>query len=724
MNAALRKFALVLLAMWLATPGVAQLLPLPEEPPTDNVVLIADRVYLNGNDVLIAEGRVEAVQGDVRMQAARIQYNGNSDLVTVNGPIHLQNGQDMRLVASYAELDPEFRNAILYSARIVLAEQVQLATSHMRRVEGRYNVLDNTTVTSCKVCNDGEAPLWEMRAQRVVHDQEERQLYFENAQFRVMNTPVLYFPQLRMPDPTLRRSSGFLFPEIHQNSELGFGVKIPYFQTLGPHRDILFTPFLAQNTTTLELRYRQAFRNGRMTWLGAISDDTIFPDQPRYYAFGEGQFDLKRDYKLSFDVKMVSDDSYLLDYDYSDDDRLNSDITLRRTRRDENTRFALLHYQSLRSSDNDKTLPTVVALAETERRFFPTSIGGEARLKLQLHSHFRDSHSGVDGPDDDTDADGRDVARATAALWWRRNWTLANGLRTGVTSEVAFDAFNTEEDDVFEGSESQVTPTIAAHFRYPMTRIAADGSTQTLEPLAQFSWSGGDTLDIANDESTRVEFDEGNLLALSRFPSTDRRERGAAAALGVNWARFTSSGWKTHVSFGQIYQEDPHPDFTRSSGLQHSPSDFLMAGQISNDQGLSFMARGLMDTSGSFDKASARASWNNDSVFLDASFVWLRADPRENRADNMSEWVIDTRYRMSRHWTALADWRYDVQAGQTAEAGFGLEYRNECVKVGLSLSRSFISTTTNSPRTDIGLTVALMGFSVKSIDKSYHRTCG
>ena len=416
MNAALRKFALVLLARWLATPGVAQLLPLPEEPPTDNVVLIADRVYLNGNDVLIAEGRVEAVQGDVRMQAARIQYNGNSDLVTVNGPIHLQNGQDMRLVASYAELDPEFRNAILYSARIVLAEQVQLATSHMRRVEGRYNVLDNTTVTSCKVCNDGEAPLWEMRAQRVVHDQEERQLYFENAQFRVMNTPVLYFPQLRMPDPTLRRSSGFLFPEIHQNSELGFGVKIPYFQTLGPHRDILFTPFLAQNTTTLELRYRQAFRNGRMTWFGAISEYTIFPDQPRYYAFGEGQFDLKRDYKLSFDVKMVSDDSYLLDYDYSDDDRLNSDITLRRTRRDENTRFALLHYQSLRSSDNDKTLPTVVALAETERRFFPTSIGGEARLKLQLHSHFRDSHSGVDGPDDDTDADGRDVARAPAAL--------------------------------------------------------------------------------------------------------------------------------------------------------------------------------------------------------------------------------------------------------------------------------------------------------------------
>ncbi|WP_127111934.1 LPS-assembly protein LptD [Shimia sediminis] len=724
MNAALRKMCLVVLALWLATPGLAQLLPLPEAPPSENVVLIADRVYLNGDDVLIAEGRVEAVQGNVRLRANRIQYNGNSNLVTVTGPIHIQNGPDMRLVATYAELDPEFRNAILHSARVVLADQVQLASSHMRRVEGRYNVLEKTTVTSCKVCDDGKAPLWEMRAERVIHDQQERQLYFENTQFRVLDVPVFYFPQMRMPDPTLRRTSGFLIPEIHQNSELGFGIKIPYFQTLGPHRDLLIKPFISQNSNTLELRYRQAFRDGRMTWSGAVSDDTIYPDQPRYYLFGEGAFDMERDYKLSFDVKMVSDDSYLLDYDYSDEDRLNSDITLRRTRRDENTRFALLHYKSLRTNDDDSTLPTLVALAETERRYFPTAIGGEARLKLQLHSHWRDSSSDVDGPDNDTDADGRDVTRATAALWWRRNWTLQNGLRTGVTSEVAFDGFHTSQDAVYQGTEAQVTPVVAAHLSYPMTKIAADGSTQTLEPLAQISWSGGDTLENANDESTRVEFDEGNLLALSRFPSSDRRERGLAAALGVNWARFNPNGWNTHLSFGQVFQEDPHPDFSRSSGLQDSPSDFLMAGQISNDNGLSFMARGLVDTNGEFDKASARATWSNDKVFLDASFFWLRADPQENRTDNLSEWVIDTRYRMNRHWTALADWRYDVHAGQSAEAGFGIEYRNECVKVGLSLSRSFINTTNSDPRTNIGLTVALLGFSVKSTDKSYHRSCG
>lgn len=715
MKAARRSLVVGALAFWLATPGIAQLIPLPENPPSDNVVLIADRVYLTGNDVLIAEGHVEAVQGDVRLRAARVQYNGNSDLVTVTGPIHVQQGNDVRIVASYAELDVEFRNAILHSARLVLNDQLQLASSHLRRVDGRYNVLDKTTVTSCKVCNDGNPPLWEMRAKRVVHDQQERQLYFDGVQFRVNDMPLLYIPQMRLPDPTLRRSSGFLSPTLHRNSELGFGFKLPYFLTLGPHRDLLVTPFLAEHTTTLELRYRQAFKEGRMTWSGAISEDSLEPEQPRYFLFGEGHLNLKRDYKLSFNIKTVSDDGYLLDYDYSDEDRLNSDITLRRTRRDENTRFAILHYNSLRSADNNSILPSIVGIAETERRFFPTGIGGEGRLKLQLHSHYRTS---------DADTDGRDVTRATAALWWRRNWTMDSGLRTGVTSELAFDGVHTRQDASFDGTETQLTPTFAAHMRYPMSRIDSDGAVQTLEPLAQISWSGGDTLDIANDESTRVEFDEGNLLSLSRFPSSDRRERGVVGAIGANWARFDPNGWNTYLSFGQIYQQNVHPDFTESSGLSNSTSDFLIAGQISNNDGLSLMARTLWGMDGSVDKASARASWTNEKLWLDASFVWLGADLREDRPSDMSEWVFDTRYRLNRHWTALADWRYDVQAGQSAEAGFGLEYRNECVKVGLSLSRSFITTTNVSPRTDIGLTVALMGFSVKSTDKSYHRKCG
>lgn len=700
-------------------------LPLWAQPgaPAQNVVLIADRVYLDNRDILIAEGRVEALQGDLRLRANRIEYDGRSDVVTVGGPIHIEQGETLRILASYAQLDAGFRNALLQSARVVLNEQVQMASSRMRRVEGRYNVLDKTTVTSCRVCNDGRPPLWQIRAQRVVHDQEEQQLYFDHAQLRVLDVPIAYFPQLRMPDPTLKRASGFLIPELHQDSQLGFGVKIPYFLTLGDHRDLLLTPFLAEHTTTLELRYRQAFRNGEMTWEGALSDDGITADQPRFYVFGNGRFDLENDYRLSFNLKSTSDESYLLDYDYSEEDRLASDITLRRSLRDENSRYALLHYESLRISDDDTTLPSIVGLVETERRFFPEALGGEARLSLDVNGRYRKSQSTVDGPDIDSDTDGRDMMRATAALWWRRNWTLPQGLRAGITGELAFDGFQTRQDAVYAGTEYQFTPSLAADLRYPLSRVSRDGGSEILEPLAQIGWSGGSALNIANDESTRVEFDEGNLISLSRFPESDRRQRGLVGALGVNWARSDPDGWRANLSLGQVYQQNPHGDFSLSSGLSNATSDLLMAGQIVTDNGLSLMARGLFNPSYGFDKASARAGWTNDKIWLDASYIWLRADAQEDRTQNLSEWVLDTRYRVNRHWTALADWRYDAAAGQSAEAGVGLEYRNECVRIGLSLSRSFITTSTVQPSTNIGLTVALLGFSVSAKDKSYNRTC-
>ncbi len=717
MTAFFRLIFAGLLAL-MAQPLVAQT-PDPEQ----NVVLIADSVYLNNQDMLVAEGHVEALQGDVRLRAHKIEYDKRSDIITVTGPIHVEQGESLRIVASYAQLDSGFRNALLQSARVVLNDQIQLASGQMRRVNGRYNVLDKTAVTSCRVCDDGKPPLWQIRAQRVVHDEKEQQLYFDHAQLRVLDMPIAYFPQLRMPDPTLKRSSGFLIPELHRNSRLGFGAKIPYFLTMGDHRDLLLTPFLAEHTTTLELRYRQAFRNGRMSWKGAISDDNITSDQPRFYVFGTGKFALPKNYELFFNIKSTSDASYLLDYDYSDEDRLNSDITVRRTLRDENSRFAVLHYESLRDGEDNTTLPSIVGLAETERRFFPTTLGGEARLSLNLHSHYRKSVSDVDGVDTDTITDGRDMTRATASAWWRRSWTLPQGLRAGLSTELTFDGFHTRQDAIYAGTEYQFTPTVAADLRYPMSKVATNGSIHVLEPLAQVSWSGGSTLNIANDESTRVEFDEGNLVSLSRFPSTDRHERGLVGAIGVNWSRFDPAGWRSNISIGQVFQQNAHSDFSLTSGLSGSTSDFLMAGQIITDDGLTLLARGLLNPSNGLSKASARAGWTNDKIGLDASYIWLVADPQEDRAEDLSEWVIDTSYRMNRHWTALADWRYDVAAGQSAEAGIGLEYRNECVKIGLSVSRSFITTTTVAPSTNIGLTVALLGFSVSAKDKSYNRTC-
>ncbi len=679
-------------------------------------VLIADTIDITADRALIARGNVEVVQGDTRLTARAITYDPEADGLSIEGPITLTDGSGLVVVADAAELSPDLRNGLLRSARVVLYEQVQLASVQMNRVDGRYAQLYKTAVTSCKVCSSGQAPLWQIRARRIVHDQQERQLYFDGAQFLIRNVPVFYMPYLRLPDPSLDRATGFLIPSVRTTSQLGNGVKIPYFFRLGDHRDLTLTPYISPETRTLEFRYRQAFRTGRITFTGAASRDSLRSGSQRWYLFSVGQFGLRRGYSLTFDLKMTSDDAYLKQYDYSQQDRLTSTVTLSRTRRNSFTEAQIINITSLRAGEADATLPTQIVDLRHERRLFPARLGGELRLSLASHAHYRSSDSIVPG-------EGRDVVRLHGDMTYLSGWTFAGGMRAEGRIGLAFDAFDTAQDSRFSGTAGDIFPQAALTLRYPLARTGSDGSVQSVEPLLQIGWTGGTQADVANDESTRVEFDEGNLLELSRFPEADRREHGPVLALGLNWARYDARGWESYLSFGQILRETEITDFSRTSGLGGLSSDFLVAGQMRTQDGLALAGRMLFDENFDFSKAELRGDWSNADWTLGGSYVWLVEDLAEERSKAVSEFTLAGRYRVNRHWTVLGNWRYDAEDDRTARAGFGLGYRNECVAVDLNVEQRFTSSTSVEPETTFGFTVALRGFSASGATESFKRSC-
>lgn len=679
-----------------------------------SAVLVADEVLLTPDKVLIATGNVQVFQGDVGLTASRITYDQRGDLLSIEGPIRMQDGPNTVLVASAAELDRSLYTGILQSARLVIDEQLQLAAVQINRVDARYSQLYKTAVTACRVCDSSQPPLWQIRARRVVHDKQERQLYFDGAQVRVGNLPILYLPRLRLPDPTLKRATGFLIPSIKSTSQLATGIKIPYFIRIGDHRDLTLTPYISSKTRTLELRYRQAFRRGRIELNGAITDDDLRPGETRSYLFGAGTFDLRDDFKLSFDFETTSDDAYLLQYGYSDKDRLDSEIAVSRARRDEYIRARAIHYQSLRSGDGNSQLPSDVIDTLYERRLFPAAIGGELRFALEAHAHRRKSKA---------DMLGRDVARLHADLNWLRSWTLAGGLRAQAQMGVVADAFRISQDSGYPRSSQQVIPQAALTLRYPMHKLGPDGVRQFLEPVVQLAWSGAARANVPNDESRLVEFDEGNLLALSRFPAADRREYGRRVALGLNWARYDPAGWEAHVSAGQILRDESVSDFSVTSGLGGTTSDFLLAAQIKTRDGLAIGGRFIFDESFDFTKAEMRGDWARNRITLGGSYLWLVEDPAEGRIKAVSELTLDGHYRLDRHWTLNGKWRYDAADDRTARAGLGIRYDNECVAVDLSAERRYSASTSVEPETKFGFTIALRGFSARAGTERYTRSC-
>ena len=705
--------AILLATLPLARPGLTQ----------ERATLIADSIFLTGNDLLTAEGAVEAYYQGARVRAERIVYDARTDRMTISGPIALTDQSGTVILADSAELSRDLQDGILKSARMVLDEQLQLAAIEVNRIGGRYTRLDKVVASSCQVCPSNPRPLWEIRARRVVHDQEARQIYFDHAQFRVAGVPIFYAPRLRMPDPTLTRATGFLLPILRTTSELGPGLKLPYFIAIGDSRDLTLTPYLStRRTTTLALRYREALRNGSIVVEGALSDDDIRRGETRGYLFGDATFALPRDFVLGVQVQTASDDAYLLDYGISDTDWLSNGVTLARTRRNEHVALGFFKHRSLRAGDTNSTLPNLALDFDFQRRFTPGVIGGEGKLSFQIHGHRRASSVNVDANGDGV-TDGRDVSRATLGLDWRRSWTTANGMVLSGATNIRADVYAISQEAAFPGSVARVLPQAAVELRWPWVKSEAGGGSQVIEPVAQVILAPQSLDAVPNDDSTVATLDEGNLFAFSRFPGADGRELGNRLNLGLSWTRHDAAGWSLGVTGGRVLRADDLGQFTPGSGLDRTTSDWLIAAQLFTGDGLAVNNRILFDDSFDFSRNEFSLVWDTGRYALDANYLWQVADPSEGRPTATSELVIDAGWDLADNWRGQVAGRYDFNLQRAAKAEIGLSYRNECAVVDLSLSRRFTSSTSVTPSTDFNVSVSLVGFGTGADGRTYRRSC-
>ncbi len=696
-----RLLALFVLLLTLALPASAQ----------DQATLVSDSLEITGDTRLIADGNVEVFFKGRRLKASRIVFDQATNRLEITGPIVLTEASGNTLIlASQADLAADMSEGILTSARLVLNQQLQLAAAQMRRVAGRYTELDSVTASSCKVCEGSPTPLWEIRARRVVHDEVERQIYFDRAQFRLAGVPVLYIPRLRMPDPTLKRASGFLMPSIRTTSDLGTGIKVPYFLVLGQSADLTLTPYLTtKRSRTVELRYRQAFATGEIELTGSVSRDELIAGKTRGYLRLKGGFTLPERFQLTFDGQTVTDPAYMLDYGIGNEDRLDSRVEITRTRRNEHISARIISFQTLRDDEVDSAIPSVVADLTFHRRFSLGVLGGEGGLRLQTHNQYRSSTDPLDG-DGDGIADGRDLGRISARIDWRKSFILPLGIEGTVLGEMTADAYSISDDLADGGSTTRTHGSAGVELRWPWVKAEAGGGTQVIEPVVQLLFSSSDAESLPNEDSVLVEFDEGNLFSLDRFPGSDAVERGPRANVGISWTRFDPDGWSMGVTVGRVFREADLGQFGPGSGLSGAQSEWLTAANFTLADGLALTGRLVMDDDFSLTKGEARITLNGAKTSVATSMIWAVADPLENRPDPTRELSIDGRRKLNPNWTATFAGRYDFVADQGTVAGLGLEFLNECVRFDVSLSRRFTSSTSVSPTTDFGLSLDLVGF--------------
>ena len=70
-------------------------------------------------------------------------------------------------------------------------------------------------------------PKWQVKAARIIHDQGEQMIYFEDARIEFYGVPMAYIPFFSTPDPTAKRKTGFLIPTWGTSSRYGVSLTSP-----------------------------------------------------------------------------------------------------------------------------------------------------------------------------------------------------------------------------------------------------------------------------------------------------------------------------------------------------------------------------------------------------------------------------------------------------------------------------------------------------------------
>ena len=160
-------------------------------------------------------------------------------------------------------------------------------------------------ITSCEECKNGY-PLWYFTASSAVNDVKSK--YYLPGRDPESEWGICWiYSYLRLPNVNVDRARGFLVPELLINSNLGVGVKLPYFIPIGDSRDLLVTPYLSPKTKTIEYRYRQKLSNGDITINGALSvDDLSNKDIGSYFeVYGSFKLAYGTNLKINAAGKMI-----------------------------------------------------------------------------------------------------------------------------------------------------------------------------------------------------------------------------------------------------------------------------------------------------------------------------------------------------------------------------------------------------------------------------------
>jgi LPS-assembly protein len=690
-------------------------------------------VYNQDSKRVTATGGVQIYYNRYRMVAQRVEYDQETGRVMATGNIEFIEPSGNRVYAEELDVTDDFGQGFLNSLRVETTDNTRLAAESAERQSGEVMVLNNTVYTACLPCAEtpGKAPLWQVKAQRVVRNGLTHTIRLERAQFELFGVSLgqLPFP-IEVPDETVERKSGLLFPRFSASDNLGFGVSVPYYHVFSPSMDATITPTLYSSQGLLvEGEVRNKFENGEHTFRFA----GINQRQPDNFDLGssdraedtrllvasKADFQINPRWTFGWNVMAQSDNNFARTYDLKDLDKdtFTNDIYLTGLGR---RNYFDLHAYYFDVQDNDvnnslERQQAVVYPVLDYEYYAPEPIaGGQLSITANLTNlSRREEDSYFEGTSFRFPGLEGDYSRFTTEAEWKRTFTTPQGLLLTPILAARADGLHHSMSDLTgyegdlepDGTNGRYMLTAGLEARYPIL-ISGAGGSHIIEPIAQVfarpdeQMAGG----LPNEDAQSFVFDATSLFERDKFSGFDRVEGGTRANVGLRYTGSLDNGIGLRGIFGQSYQLAGQNSFATEdlvqagaeSGLETRRSDYVSMAAIDLPQGFNLALNTRFDEK-TFDVKRTDVSFGYTTPRISGKLIYTQVDAQPEYGDDERTEVLKNsmNLRINENWSLAGSASWDFTDNEILRRGVGISYADECTIFTLAYTDKPSSTDAN-----------------------------
>jgi len=583
-------------------------------------------------------------------------------------------------------------------------------------------VFNNAIFTSCKLNDD--CPPWSIKAEKITHDKINKDMIYKNAILKIYDVPILYFPKFFHPDPSVKRRSGFLQPQLNNSETLGSSLYIPYFKTLGPDKDLTIKPTFFEKLTKFEKEkyifqseFRQKNKNSSLiadiAFLRDYKSSADTKTKNINHLFLHYTSDLKipnyLESKFNAHIEKVTNDTYLKVFQNNlfdtpvmpeSQSTMNSNIKLSLDKEGQNFAAGIEVYENLGTKHSDRyqyTLPYYDFSKNLNSLIADNSINGF----LDLNSTGTNKLSNTNN----------------------LRTTIVNDLKYSSTNFISKLGFINNfaiffknlnaigKNDSIYTSDAQMDgmSTFKIDSSIPLLR-SKNMIKESLTPKVSFRINPGNNMDNYSGSSSNINVN--NVFDINRLGISNDFEAGRSLTFGLDYKFDILENYKSEdqkdkyleLKLATVIRDQNENDIPISSTINKKNSDFF--GSINNQ---------LLDNINltydfSLDNDLKTINSNTIATKISINNFVTTFNYIEQRNEIGSNHLLSniTEYKINDSTSLKFSTRRNKQINLTEYYDLSYEYKNDCLTAALKFNKSFYKDNDLKPTEDLFFTITLI----------------